>query len=97
LQKSAESAQAAAIEAEDEGHLGSQPQQQPAAMPVTTSPAEAAPLKQEEVVEQPSQQPQQQPQQQQAKSQAAAVPATKLTKAQRQRCTILHVCAVNIW
>ncbi len=66
-------------------------------MPVLASTAEAAPLQQEEVVEQPSQQPQQQPQQQQAKLQAAAVPATKLTKAQRQRCTILHVCVVNIW
>ncbi|KAL0044010.1 hypothetical protein WJX82_001910 [Trebouxia sp. C0006] len=85
LQKSAESAQAAATEAEEEGQLSSQPQQQPAVMPVLASTAEAAPLQQEEVVEQPSQQPQQQPQQQQAKLQAAAVPATKLTKAQRQR------------
>ncbi len=86
MQKSAESAQAAATEAEEEGHLSSQPQQLPAAMPVLASPAEAASLQQEEVVEQPSQQPQQQPQQQQqAKLQAAAVPATKLTKAQRQR------------
>jgi len=88
LQKSAESAQAAATEAEEEGQLSSQPQQQPAAMPVHASPAEAASLQEEEVVEQPSQQPQQQ----QAKSQAAAVPAAKLTKAQRQRWTVLHVC-----
>ena len=90
LQKSADSAQASAMDAEsEEAAFSNQPaEQQPAAPAATILSASAAEAASAGDTEGESAEGGQQAQQQQAQArpQATAAPAAKLTKAQRQRC-----------
>ena len=84
-QKTAESAQSSGLEVQQEASESFQPRQQPTMAAPAAGTAAEAPVCKYDPQPQDTQATQQQHPQQQANLQTAAAPASKLTKAQRQR------------